>query len=734
MLGACRAGESLGQITAQGVDMARRATLMLLLMLVLGTAWGQYPFWTNYCNTSYLEDLAFTTTDIWCLGNSPLRINRASGQITQLTHANTPLPENRFTAVATDPAGNVWITPYSGGLLKYDGTDYTLYQPDFNYYEFTGIVTAGINDIWLSSYYGLVHFDGSAFIDVLGPPYFDFSSVEGLTLDALGRVWFVADYYMEPELYRGIFCWDGTNMTEYEGSPIPYPGEVTLAFDANNELWVGGWYFGLVHCAGDDWTYLNTQNSGLLSNEVLCLAFDAAGTLWAAGLDGISAFDGVTWTTYTAQNSAWGDRYPYAIEVADDQSVWFATDNGLVKIASGVLSTVDTSLGGYPDAGISSQALAPDGDWRFLAGGGIYRFNVGIWTRSELPVADFSARSILYDATGKLWVNGSLGLLCFDGTAWTHYTAQNSGLPNNVCKAMALDSTQRLWIGTLNGLACFDGSNWQVYTSANAPFPTNEFSLVRCDPQGRIWCTSVWTHDSWGGAAIWDGQNWTWLPIPEFGNYTYYIADIDFLGNAVYFSTGGGLAKLEADEWTFYTSANSNIPSGWLSSAATDSFGNLWLAGSGLARFNGSTWQNYRVSNSGLAYDTCSISQIDAADRIWISSGYWSYLSVFDYGQAVPVSDPSTPAISGLRAWPNPFRENLSLELDLERATEVEITVYNLRGQKVQGLTNGQRPAGKSLFTWDGKDSRGRSCPAGIYLVQTRQGGRAQTQRVLHLP
>ena len=84
-------------------------------------------------------------------------------------------------------------------------------------------------------------------------------------------------------------------------------------------------------------------------------------------------------------------------------------------------------------------------------------------------------------------MNGSAGLLCFDGSTWTHYTTQNSGLPNNVCKTLALDHAQRLWIGTLNGLACFDGATWQVYTSSNAPFPTNEFSLVRCDLQGRIW-------------------------------------------------------------------------------------------------------------------------------------------------------------------------------------------------------------------------------------------------------
>ncbi len=720
------------------VNMARKIGLLITLLLSATAAFAQYPYWTNYCNTSNLNDLAFTASDIWCLGNSPLRIDRTSGQITQLTHADSPLPENRFEAVATDPAGNIWMLPRSGGLLKYDGTAYILYEPDFYYYEFTCLAVAGTDDIWLGSHYGLVHFDGANFSYPPGTPLFDYENIREVSIDHLGRVWFLAEYYMEPVLESGLVCWDGTNYIDYSywGLPESPIMDLQMAFDANNILWAGTAHYGLAQWTGDGWTRLNTQNSGLLSDEVLCLAFDDAGTLWAASPDGISAFDGVNWTNFTVQNSTWNDRYPRAVRVADDQAVWFATDNGLVKITGGVLSTVDTSLGGYPTAyeSILSQAMAPDGDWRFLIIGGLYRFDGYTWTRSELPVADFGARSILYDASGKLWVNGTLGLLCFDGTAWTHYTTQNSGLPNNVCKTLALDHEQRLWIGTLNGLACFDGANWQVYTSANAPFPTNEFSLVRCDLQGRIWCTSVWLYDSWGGAAIWDGQNWTWLPIPEFGNNTWYVEDIDFLGNAAYFSTGGGLAKLEAGEWTFYTNTNSNNPISWISASDTDSYGNIWISGgSGLARFNGSAWRNYLVSNSGLAYNACSILQIDAADRIWIGSG-WSYLSVFDYAQAVSNDDPAVPPLFSLRAWPNPFRDQVTLELGSERPGELELAVYNLRGQLVRTLIAGDSGSGKNSVVWDGRDSRGQSCSSGIYLIRERKATTAPALKVLRLP
>lgn len=709
--------------------MARKIALSCALLLLAATAFCQYQYWANYCNTSYLQDLAFTATDIWCLANSPLRIDRATGQITQLTHADSPLPQNRFTAVATDPASNVWLLLDHGGLLKYDGTNWTLFEPDFTYYEFNCLAVAGINDIWLGSYYGLVHFDGSTFTD-----FGEFDQLSQICVDHLGRVWFWAEVGDIEFRWDVLVCWDGENFEFNFQMPDTIVGNAQIAFDASNNLWAGTAHYGLAQWTGDSWTYLNTENSGLLSDEIRCLAFDAAGTLWAATSDGISSFDGVTWTNFTEQNSAWGDRYPYQLKIADDQSVWLATDDGLVKVSGGVLSTVDTSLGGYPTPyySIMSQALAPDGYWRFLIYGGIYQFNAGIWTRMELPVADFGAKSILYDASGKLWVNGSAGLLCFDGSTWTHYTTQNSGLPNNVCKTLALDHAQRLWIGTLNGLACFDGATWQVYTSSNAPFPTNEFSLVRCDLQGRIWCTSVWTFDSWGGAAIWDGQSWTWLPIPEFGDNTYYVSDIDFLGNAAYFSTGGGLAKLEDGTWTFYTAANSNIPSGWLSWAATDSYGNLWLSGPGLTRFNGTAFRNYRVANSGLASEPCTILQIDSQDRIWISCGIWSYLSVFDYGQAVPATDPVAPSTLTLKAWPNPFRDNVSLEIQLDRSLELEVAVFNLRGQRVKTV-RADLGAGKNILDWDGKDEKDICCAAGIYLIKARGHGFERSAKVLLL-
>ena len=711
--------------------MPRKIVMLIMLAFIASAGFCQYQYWTNDCNTNRVHDLAFTATDIWCLANSPLRIDRSSAQITQLTHANSPLPEYRYDALATDPDGNVWFLPSSGGLLKYDGVNYTLYQPNFNYYRFSSLAVVSVNDIWLGSYYGLVHFNGSSFTNLVAPG----QQLNQVCLDNLGRVWFWAVVNDDEFYHNVLFCHDEDGFELYPNVPdMEWPMEVNIVFDADNQLWVGTPYQGLAKLTGNVWTFFNTQNSGLLNNKVTCLGFDAAGRLWAGTPSGISVFDGSDWNSYTAQNSDWGNRFPYAMQIADDQAVWLATDHGLVKIADGSLTTLDTGLGGFPQGTGLMQAQAPNGDWYFLFSYALYSFNGNTWTNIPLPVADLNLDSLLFDTAGNLWLSGSLGLLRFDGQVWTHFTTENSGLPSNNCSALALDSEGCLWIGTTAGLTCYDGTNWQIFDNSNAPFPTNTVNLLKIDPQGRIWVSGSRYSSIWHGVAVWDGQDWDYVDVPNFGNSTQYILDIDWLDDAIYFSTGGGLAKLEAGLWTQYTTANSGIFGSWITSADIDSYGNLWLAtSSGITRFDGSNWRSYRVANSGLALDYCRYLVVDAQDKIWVVSWLSTYLSIFDYALAVTNDDLAVPQVSGLRAWPNPFKDKITMELELKRAGDLEITVFNIRGQRVRILSSGKHPAGKNQITWDGRDASGKPCVAGIYLIKPRAAGINRTVKTLML-
>ena len=65
--------------------------------------------------------------------------------------------------------------------------------------------------------------------------------------------------------------------------------------------------------------------------------------------------------------------------------------------------------------------------------------------------------------------------------------------------------------------------------------------------------------------------------------------------------------------------------------------------------------------------------------------------------------------------------------------TPGEVAVYDLRGRRVAAVTAGTIPSGEHNLTWDGRDTSGRCCPAGVYLLrlETEVGSTSQSFALL---
>lgn len=91
---------------------------------------------------------------------------------------------------------------------------------------------------------------------------------------------------------------------------------------------------------------------------------------------------------------------------------------------------------------------------------------------------------------------------------------------------------------------------------------------------------------------------------------------------------------------------------------------------------------------------------------------------------------PSTPALGN--AYPNPFNPGTTLPVSLDRPAKVRLEVYNLLGERVALLLDGDLPAGhhQAAFTGEG-------LPAGVYIarleVQPAGGDRGVSSRKLVL-
>ncbi|MCH2661854.1 T9SS type A sorting domain-containing protein, partial [bacterium] len=81
--------------------------------------------------------------------------------------------------------------------------------------------------------------------------------------------------------------------------------------------------------------------------------------------------------------------------------------------------------------------------------------------------------------------------------------------------------------------------------------------------------------------------------------------------------------------------------------------------------------------------------------------------------------------------FPNPFNPSTSIEYALPEATEVELAIYDVLGQKVQTLVAQQlQDAGYYRLTWDGRDSAGRGIASGMYFYRLATPKFVQTRKM----
>lgn len=83
--------------------------------------------------------------------------------------------------------------------------------------------------------------------------------------------------------------------------------------------------------------------------------------------------------------------------------------------------------------------------------------------------------------------------------------------------------------------------------------------------------------------------------------------------------------------------------------------------------------------------------------------------------------------------FPNPFNPTTTISYSLPEAGEVEVSVFNVLGQKVQILAEGHQEAGTYEVTWDGKDTNGEQVASGVYFYRSQVNDYSKTRKMVLL-
>jgi hypothetical protein len=111
-------------------------------------------------------------------------------------------------------------------------------------------------------------------------------------------------------------------------------------------------------------------------------------------------------------------------------------------------------------------------------------------------------------------------------------------------------------------------------------------------------------------------------------------------------------------------------------------------------------------------------------------------MGCFEYGSEpwVTIDDPVLPVPDQLvlqQNYPNPFNPTTTIAYSLPEASHVRLDIYNVKGQLVRTLINGEMPAGMHSVVWDGKDMKNAAVASGVYFYRVSSPKVTQTKRML---
>ncbi len=80
--------------------------------------------------------------------------------------------------------------------------------------------------------------------------------------------------------------------------------------------------------------------------------------------------------------------------------------------------------------------------------------------------------------------------------------------------------------------------------------------------------------------------------------------------------------------------------------------------------------------------------------------------------------------------YPNPFSSQTTIPFRVGIDGPVTIQLYDLAGQRIRTLVQGEHQAGTYKVLWDGRDNEGRSVATGVYLVHLLSHGYREISKI----
>jgi len=386
------------------------------------------------------------------------------------------LVENRFTqlagtdslqiyALCRDSKGRIWIGTFGDGVVRISDEGIARYSTENGFPErvVRSIIEDREGNMWFGTYGGIVRMDNRDILTYTTMHGLAHNVVMAIAEDAQGAMWFGTYGGGASVLHNGVF------RTFSDTNGLPSNSVRALLRDSQDAMWLGT-HDGLVRFSDGQFTVMR-RREGLSSSIILSLLEDRSGNLWIGTFDGgVNRFANGAVHSFTTDDGLVGNRVR-AITEDSSGALWFGTDDG-VSTFDGTTFTNFTQKNGFVPNSVRAMASLHDGSVLFATdGGGVGKFHDRTFT--FLTKRDGLSNDVCYfalhDDESNLWIGTNKGINRYDGQQFRVYTVHD-GLPSNETNSNAAfkDSRGMLWFGTVNGVV-----RWSphVYEENSVPPP-----------------------------------------------------------------------------------------------------------------------------------------------------------------------------------------------------------------------------------------------------------------------
>lgn len=121
--------------------------------------------------------------------------------------------------------------------------------------------------------------------------------------------------------------------------------------------------------------------------------------------------------------------------------------------------------------------------------------------------------------------------------------------------------------------------------------------------------------------------------------------------------------------------------------------------------------------DSGTYYYWLQVQEMDG------STEFHGPISVIYNAGGDPGNHNVTPIVTEITGiYPNPFNPSATIRYALTKDAQVNMVIYNARGQIIRTMNEGFKTVGTHPLIWDGKDNTGRTCSTGVYFFKMQAG------------